>query len=179
MNAINTQTQKALVVLGGSALGVVLAGFVKHKGSIAMLPKGSKTNIKATNNFSYSELEFYDTIPPEYMANATKLLENLQVIRDALNAPITIISGYRSAARNAAVGGKDRSLHLQAAAADITVKGFTSTQVYEAVSKLIKDGKVYNGGLGVYNDFVHYDVRGEHTGHKQGSRWDERTQPVR
>lgn len=172
-------TKTALTALGGCSLGVVVVGFIKHIKDKAMLDKSAKTNIKATANFSYSELEFYDTIPAEYIANATKLLENLQVIRDALGSPIVIISGYRSAARNAAVGGKDRSLHLQAAAADIKVKGFTSTQVYETISKLIKDGKVYNGGLGVYNDFVHYDVRGEHTGHKQGARWDERTQPVR
>jgi uncharacterized protein YcbK (DUF882 family) len=138
-----------------------------------------KTNIQATKNFKVSELEFYDVVPPEFMANAVKLLENLQVIRDAANAPITIISGYRSAARNAAVGGKDKSLHLQGAAADIKIKGMTSTQVHTLISKLIKEGKVYDGGLGVYNDFCHYDVRGEHTGHKPGARWDERSGPVK
>lgn len=145
----------------------------------SQLSKEEKTNIECTKNFKYAELEFYDVIPPEFMANATKLLENLQVIRDAANAPITIISGYRSAARNAAVGGKDKSLHLQAGAADIKIKGMTSTQVHTLITKLIKDGKVYNGGLGVYNDFCHYDVRGEETGHKQGARWDERTGPLK
>jgi len=139
------------------------------------LNQTEKTNIQATKNFKFSELEFYDVIPPKYMANATLLLENLQVIRDAANAPITIISGYRSEARNAAVGGKDKSLHIQAAAADIKIKGMTSTQVHTLISKLIKDGKLYNGGLGVYDDFCHYDVRGEPTGHKQGARWDERS----
>jgi len=139
------------------------------------LSQDQKTNISCTKNFKYSELEFYDVIPPEFMANATLLLENLQVIREAANAPITIISGYRSAARNAAVGGKDKSLHLQAAAADIKIKGMTSTQVHTLITKLIKEGKVYNGGLGVYDDFCHYDVRSEATGHKQGARWDERS----
>lgn len=140
-----------------------------------MLSQSQKTNIQCTKNFKYAELEFYDVIPPEFMANATQLLENLQIIRDAANSPITIISGYRSAARNAAVGGKDKSLHLKAAAADITVKGLTSSQVHALISKLIKDGKLYNGGLGVYDTFCHYDVRGEHTGHAQGARWDERS----
>jgi len=143
------------------------------------LSAAEKTNIQATKNFKFSELEFYDVIPPEFMANATLLLENLQVVRDAANAPITIISGYRSAARNAAVGGKDKSLHLQAAAADIKIKGMTSTQVHTLILKLIKDGKIYNGGLGVYDDFCHYDVRGEPTGHKQGARWDERSGAVK
>lgn len=139
-----------------------------------MLSQSEKTNIQCTANFKYAELEYYDVIPPEYMANATQLLQNLQVIRDAAGAPLTIISGYRSAARNAAVGGKDRSLHLQAAAADIKIKGMSANQVYELVSRLIKEGKVYNGGLGVYALFTHYDVRGPHTGHKPGARWDER-----
>lgn len=146
--------------------------------SAKMLTASEKTNIQATKNFKIAELEFYDVVPPEFMANATVLLENLQVIRDAAGAPITIISGYRCPARNAAVGGKDKSLHLQAAAADIKIKGMTSTQVHTLISKLIKDGKVYNGGLGVYNDFCHYDVRGEATGHKPGARWDERTGPI-
>ena len=57
------------------------------------LSKDQKTNVDCTKNFKFSELEFYDVIPPEFMANATLLLENLQVIRDAANAPITIISG--------------------------------------------------------------------------------------
>lgn len=140
-----------------------------------MLSQSQKTNIQCTKNFKFAELEYHDVIPPEFMANATKLLENLQIIRDAANAPITIISGYRSAARNAAVGGKDRSLHLQAAAADIQIKGMTSSQVHTLISKLIREGKVYNGGLGVYDTFCHYDVRGDHTGHKSGARWDERS----
>lgn len=144
-----------------------------------LLGKDQKTNIECTKNFKYAELEFYDVIPPEFMANATLLLQNLQVIRDEANAPITIISGYRCPTRNAAVGGKDKSLHLQAAAADIKIKGMTSTQVHTLISKLIKDGKVYNGGLGVYNDFCHYDVRSETTGHKPGARWDERSGPVK
>ena len=75
------------------------------------LTAAEKTNIQCTKNFKFSELEYYDRIPPEFMANATTLLENLQIIREVANAPITIISGYRSAARNAAVGGKDRFGH--------------------------------------------------------------------
>ena len=115
MNILQTK-KTPLLVLGGGAAVVTILGFIKHKkGSQQMLSQDQKTNIQATKNFKYSELEFYDIIPPEYMANATKLLENLQVMRDAFNAPITIISGYRSEARNAAVKGKDKSLHLQAA----------------------------------------------------------------
>lgn len=140
-----------------------------------MLSADQKTQIQITKNFKLSELEFHDVIPPKFVANATLLLQQLQIIRDAANAPITIISGYRDEARNAAVGGKDKSLHLQAAAADIKIKGMTSSQVHTLVARLIREGKIINGGLGVYETFTHYDIRGEHTGHKPGARWDERT----
>lgn len=45
----------------------------------------------------------------------------LQAIREHFNKPITITSGYRTAAHNAAVGGAKSSQHLLGRAADIQV----------------------------------------------------------
>ena len=61
--------------------------------------------MQVTKNFKLSELEFSDPVPAEKIANATELLQNLQIIRDHFQKPIVIISGYRSPERNAAVGG--------------------------------------------------------------------------
>ena len=36
------------------------------------------------------------------------------------------------------------------------------------IIKLIKAGVIYNGGVGLYDTFVHYDIGG------QGRRWDYR-----
>ena len=118
--------------------------------------------MQVTKNFKLSELEFSDVIPPELIANAVELLKNLQVIRDHFQRPIVIISGYRSPERNAAVGGADKSQHLEAKAADIKIAGVPTEEIYNRIDKLIAQGKIKQGGLGKYvkSGFVHYDVRG-------------------
>ena len=118
--------------------------------------------MQVTKNFKLSELEFSDVIPPELIANAVELLKNLQVIRDHFQRPIVIISGYRSPERNAAVGGADKSQHLEAKAADIKIAGVPTEEIYNRIDKLISQGKIKQGGLGKYikSGFVHYDVRG-------------------
>ncbi len=118
--------------------------------------------MQVTKNFKLSELEFSDKIPPELVANATELLKNLQVIRDHFQKPIIIISGYRSPARNAQVGGADKSQHLHAKAADIKIAGVPTEEICNRIDKLIAQGLIKQGGLGKYikSGFVHYDIRG-------------------
>jgi uncharacterized protein YcbK (DUF882 family) len=118
--------------------------------------------MQVTKNFKLSELEFSDPVPAEKIANATELLQNLQVIRDHFQRPIVIISGYRSPERNAAVGGADKSQHLEAKAADIKIAGVPTEEIYNRIDKLISQSKIKQGGLGKYvkSGFVHYDVRG-------------------
>ena len=113
-------------------------------------------------NFKFSELEYYDTIPAEYMANATELLKQLQVIRNYIGKPISIISGYRSYSRQMKVNPQvTKSKHMTAEAADIQIKGMTATEIHKKIEELIKAKKITNGGLGLYvkSNFVHYDVR--------------------
>jgi len=124
-----------------------------------MLTKAQKTNVQVTKNFNLSELEFRNTIPPAMIADATTLLKQLQVLRDHLGASITIISGYRAPDYNASINGASNSQHMYARAADIKVAGKTSLEVHAAISKLIKEGKMLEGGLGVYDLFCHYDIR--------------------
>ena len=118
--------------------------------------------MQVTKNFKLSELEFSDPIPAEKIASAIELLQNLQIIRDHFQRPIVIISGYRSPERNKAVGGADKSQHLEAKAADIKIAGVPTEEIYNRIDKLIAQGKIKQGGLGKYvkSGFVHYDVRG-------------------
>lgn len=124
-----------------------------------MLTKEQKTNLQVTKNFNLRELEFRNTIPPTMVADACTLLKQLQVLRDHFNASITIISGYRAPDYNASINGASNSQHMYARAADIKVAGKTSTEVHAAILKLIKEGKMLEGGLGWYPDFTHYDCR--------------------
>jgi uncharacterized protein YcbK (DUF882 family) len=128
-----------------------------------MLKKEQKTNLQVTKNFNMSEMEFFDVVPPQLIAAATELLKNLQVLRDACGKSIKIMSGYRSPERNKAVGGASMSQHMFANAADIQIVGMTPQQMYDLVEKLIKEGKMKQGGLGLYpreNGWIHYDTRG-------------------
>jgi len=119
--------------------------------------------IAGTEHFNISEFNSHDgvNVPREYMGNTQKLMEQLEVIRAALgDAPIHINDSYRSPAHNAAVGGKSGSMHLVGKAADITCAGFTPSQVKDTIESLIAEGKIMEGGVGLYDDFVHYDIRG-------------------
>tara|TARA_R100001509_G_scaffold163934_1_gene139815 strand:+ start:1479 stop:1865 length:387 start_codon:yes stop_codon:yes gene_type:complete len=118
--------------------------------------------MKITKNFNLQEFDCRDgsQVPQEYMHNVTKLCENLQVLREYINKPIIVISGYRSPEYNTKIKGAKKSQHMLAKAADIVVPGMTSLEVRNIILELIKEGKMCKGGVGIYPTFTHYDVRG-------------------
>ena len=118
--------------------------------------------MQLTKNFHLLEFGCNDGVgvPSIYLDNVKKVANNLQVLRDELNAPITINSAYRHTKYNKKVGGAKYSQHLTASASDITIKGFTPEEVAETILELIKEGKISEGGVGLYNSFVHIDIRG-------------------
>jgi len=126
---------------------------------------------KLTTNFNLSEFRCKDgtDVPAELMPNVQKLANELQKLRDELGLPIKINSGYRTKSYNKKIGGATNSMHVQAKAADIVVTDITPTNLYKRIEKLIEEGKVNFKGVGVYDTFVHVDVR------DRRSRWDERT----
>lgn len=123
-----------------------------------------------TTNFKLSEFRCKDgtDVPAELMPNVQKLANELQRLRDELGLPIKINSGYRTKSYNKKIGGASNSMHVQAKAADIVVTDITPTNLYKRIEKLIEEGKVNFKGVGVYDTFVHVDVR------DRRSRWDER-----
>lgn len=126
--------------------------------------------MKITNNFSKKEFDSKDgsEMPQEVLANIKELARNLEVLRALVSTPIKINSGYRSPAHNEAIGGVPGSQHTKGLAADIKVKGYPSKHIYGLIEVLIERGDMKEGGLGLYNGFVHYDIRGTK------ARWDYR-----
>jgi uncharacterized protein YcbK (DUF882 family) len=114
-----------------------------------------------TENFSLSEFESKDgsETPEDVKHNLQKLANNLQTLRNYLGKPIFINSGYRSPSHNQAVGGAKNSQHVLGKACDIRVKDMQPKEVYLAIEKLINKGEMLQGGLGLYRNFVHYDIR--------------------
>lgn len=109
--------------------------------------------MKLSKNFDSKEFACqcgcgFDTISP-------KLVEELQLLRETLNTPITINSGCRCPKHNKEVGGAGESIHMQGLAADINVKGVSTKAVYDILDKLHPN----TYGLGVYPTWVHLDVR--------------------
>lgn len=125
--------------------------------------------MQLTKNFTKQEFECRDgsAMPPQALENVKQLAQQLQVLRDYLGKKITINSGYRSKAYNATLkGASPKSQHLLGKAADIVIEGMTPKQVAEIIENLIKEGKMRQGGIGIYKTFTHYDIRGAK------ARWD-------
>lgn len=118
--------------------------------------------MKLTENFSLFEFACRDgsPVPAELLDNVELLAKNLQVLRDYLGEPVRLNSGYRTPKYNARIGGAKNSQHVLAKAADITVKSKTPKQLAAIVERLIAQGKMKQGGIGIYPGFLHYDVRG-------------------
>lgn len=126
-----------------------------------------------TKNFSLKEFQCKGScsdcdnceMPQEVYENIIKLSQQLQLLRDYTGRPITINSAYRSPEHNAKIGGVKTSQHLLGKAADITIQSLKPAEVYRIIEDLIDMGEMLQGGLGLYDTFVHYDIR------KTKARW--------
>ena len=118
-----------------------------------------------TKNFSIEEFDCNDgsKMPINVYHNMVKVANQLQVLRNYIGKPIHINSAYRSQEYNAKIGGVKDSQHIMGRAADITVNGFDPIAVHTTIELLIEKGDMLQGGLGLYNSFVHYDIRGTKT----------------
>ncbi len=116
-----------------------------------------------TDHFKWSEFDCSDgtQVPKKYRDNVIKLAKNLEVLREFLGGyPLTINSGYRTTSYNKKIGGASRSQHLTAKAADVVSAQHTPNKIANTIEYLIKKGRMTQGGLGRYNTFTHYDIRG-------------------
>ena len=95
------------------------------------------------------------------------LIEGFEFIRNELNIPLSINSGFRCYKKNKSLpDASPNSQHLWGRALDIRLpNGLTAVDILD-----IAEGfpAFSNGGIGLYNTFIHVDVRGE------TKRWDMR-----
>ena len=84
---------------------------------------------------------------------AGTLVSKLQELRDIINKPIKITSGYRCKRENKKVGGSVHSPHLLGEGADIQVKGIAT------VTLAMIACKIKGIRIGIYPSHLHIDVR--------------------
>lgn len=99
--------------------------------------------MKLTENISLSEMtatnhaNLFETNKKEseqYIDNIQRVANQLQIIRDYYGKPVRISSGFRGPALNKAVGSTaKKSQHLEGRAADFTVEGIKTKQVFDDI----------------------------------------------
>lgn len=124
----------------------------------------NQNNSTLTANFKWSEFYCNDQnntpVPQNLRQNVKKLALQLEKIRSEIGKPIKITSAYRTPEYNRKIGGATNSLHVTGKAADLQVSGLKPKDLYDKIISLIDNGKITQGGVGLYSSFVHYDIRG-------------------
>lgn len=127
------------------------------------------TRISISDDFWLDEFASHDgaSYPIEWIESRLKpLCQVLEVIREACGGrPVRITSGYRSPAHNAKVGGAQHSQHMEGKAADIEIDGMLPSAVHKVILDLYGSGAIEIGGLGVYPNWCHVDIRDRINGH--------------
>lgn len=126
----------------------------------------SKDGDKQFPNFKVSEFACKDG--SDVILINPYLIEVLEKIRNHFGKNIRINSGYRTPSYNSGLRSKSKNVaktsqHMFGNAADITISGVTPKEIYNFVNSF------HEGGLGLYRNFVHVDVR-DTVGLKK-SRW--------
>ena len=113
----------------------------------------SEGKVSLSKNFKVKEFKCKDG--SDLVLISDGLVKLLQEVREHYNKPVTINSAYRTLSYNAKIGGVPDSQHCRGVAADIVVRGVAPKDVYAYVETLMPN----SGGIGLYNTFVHVDVR--------------------
>jgi uncharacterized protein YcbK (DUF882 family) len=95
-----------------------------------------------------------------------ELVGGLQLLRTTIGRGVYVTNGVRCPEHNKNVGGVADSKHLYGLAADIQVRGMTTEELAHEIEQI---EAFVLGGVGLYDNFVHVDVRGRR------ARWDNRS----
>ena len=109
--------------------------------------------VKLSEHFKVREFACKDGTDPVFVSES--LVGILEAIRLHFDAPVHINSAYRTPQHNTKEGGVKTSQHTYGLAADIRVDGHTPAEVYAVADSMLGE----HGGVGIYDTFVHVDVR--------------------
>ena len=92
---------------------------------------------------------------PAELANLCRLAQLLEQVRTVIGKPVTVSSAYRSPEVNKAVGGTERSQHMDGCAADIKVSGMSPIDVCNAIRE---SGIAYDQLILEFGAWTHISV---------------------
>ena len=110
-------------------------------------------NVKIAKHFKVKEFACKDGSPVVFIDEY--LVTILDILRNKLEKPIIITSGYRTPEWNAKCNGAKYSYHTRGMAADIRVDGMNAKELANKLNAIVPD----ECGIIVYNSWVHFDVR--------------------
>lgn len=128
--------------------------------------------MRITRNFKRVEFDRHGEVEPgsKLWVAMVDHLTHVQTIREAVGAPVTITrhGGYHGATFDRVWRKRSKnSQHRKARATDLVANGLTPRELHGLILRLIAEGKIPDGGLGLYVDpanerigYVHYDTRG-------------------
>lgn len=113
------------------------------------------------NRYQYHEPLFKDFRLSEFdcpccSANGINLgvISRLQIVRDEIQKPIIINSGYRCSWHNIAIGGEKNSQHLIGNAVDIKLDCYNEKEQHLILQMSLSLFR----GIGIYKTFLHLDL---------------------
>ncbi len=136
-----------------------LIGKVVSNISVKKYSLKAQSSLKLSENFCVWEFKCNDGTDTVLISE--QLVEILQKIRGHFNKSVNITSAYRTVTYNAKIGGVTGSQHTKGTAADIYIEGVKPCDIAMYAEYIMGNC----GGIGLYDGFVHIDVR------KKRSRW--------
>ena len=117
-------------------------------------------NTQITKHFKVKEFACKDGSPVVFIDDY--LYNILEILRNKLDKPVIITSGYRTPEWNEKCGGAKYSYHMCGMAADIRVNGISPKELANKLNEIVPD----KCGIIVYKSWVHFDVR--HNKYRKG-----------
>lgn len=126
-----------------------------------------KTRKRLSKHFVVEEFDCHDgtKVSPRDYAGLTALCQTYLEPLRAKYGSVTILSGFRPAAYNRKIGGASKSYHIYTIhngndqACDVRCVRGNPRQWHSTLNWLRKHKRGGKGGLGLYSNFCHVDMR--------------------
>ncbi len=148
-NVLSTQALQSNSYIAKNRLKTVQDLMDYHAPKFGMVTKGSFKPTKW-----YTRWSDVANTPGSRISRA--VLEMADIASSAVGQKLKINSTYRDKLHNEDVGGKKRSKHMEGIAADLSLRGLSTSDKKRLLEALVDNGAK---GIGFYDNHIHFDLR--------------------